>query len=264
MSARLRAIATETVAIVEAGRYSAPDGRTIEIAAEVAAAAEGTRLYGPDDPLPAAGERIAPSIEVTGESTLEAARRLGVGVAALVFASARNPGGGFLGGAKAQEEDIARASALYACQLRAPDFYAYHRAHPDLRYSDRVIYSPDVPVFRDHRGRLLEQRYPVSFLTAAAPNYGAVARNQPDRLDSVPIVVRARAERVLRVAAAHGHRDLVLGAWGCGVFRNDPRVVAAGFADALAAVPRFERVVFAVLDLARTGATYRAFASMFA
>lgn len=264
MSGRLRAIAQQTVAIVEAGRYEAPSGRTVEIGADAAGAAEGTRLYQPEDRLPAADERIAPHIEVTGESTLEAARRLGAGVAALVFASARNPGGGFLGGAKAQEEDIARASALYACQLRAPDFYAYHRTHPDLRYSDRVIYSQNVPVFRDHRGRLLEQPYPVSFLTAAAPNYGAVARNQPDRLDSVPAVVQTRAERVLRVAAAHGHRDLVLGAWGCGVFRNDPAVVAAAFANALEAVPQFERVVFAVLDPARTGATYQTFAAAFA
>jgi len=32
-----------------------------------------------------------------------------------------------------------------------------------------------------------------------------------------------------RLAAAHGYTRLVLGAWGCGVFRNDPEVVAAAF-----------------------------------
>ena len=77
---------------------------------------------------------------------MEAGRRLGPGTAALVFASARNPGGGFRTGARAQEEDVARASALVACQLTVPAFYDHHRSHPDLRYSDRVIHSPDVPV----------------------------------------------------------------------------------------------------------------------
>jgi len=73
-----------------------------------------------------------------------------------------------------------------------------------------------------------------------------------------------RAERVLRVAAAHGHRALVLGAWGCGVFANVAADVASAFRTALHRVPAFERVVFAVLDRDRTGATYRTFASAFA
>ena len=62
-------------------------------------------------------------------------------------------------------------------------------------------------------------------------------------------MLAARAERVLAVAAAHGHRKLVLGAWGCGVFRNDPAVVAEAFAGQLArAQGHFDQVVFAVLD----------------
>jgi hypothetical protein len=62
----------------------------------------------------------------------------------------------------------------------------------------------------------------------------------------------------LPAAAAHGHRKLVLGAWGCGVFRNDPAVVAATFAAQLArAQGHFDHVVFAVLD-DRPGAPVRA------
>jgi uncharacterized protein (TIGR02452 family) len=72
-----------------------------------------------------------------------------------VFASARRPGGGFLTGAQAQEESIARASALHACLRVVGDFYAYQRRRPELTYSDRVIYSPAVPVFRDDTGALL-------------------------------------------------------------------------------------------------------------
>ncbi|MBM2620085.1 TIGR02452 family protein [Actinoplanes sp. LDG1-06] len=256
MSSRLRAIARETVAIAERGGYPGAD-----IAQQVGRAVEGTRLYLPDDALDEPPASSTAAVTVTGETTLEAARRLGGDVACLVFASARNPGGGFLNGAQAQEESLARASALYPCLRAAGDFYAHHRAHAELTYTDRVIYSPDVPVFRDDKGALLADPYPVTFLTAAAPNRSAIARNQPGLLPTVPTVLERRATRVLRVAAAHGHRRLVLGAWGCGVFGNDPAVVAGAFATALRASPWFDEVVFAVLDKARDSPTRSAFAA---
>ncbi|MEU8894266.1 TIGR02452 family protein [Nocardia sp. NPDC048505] len=164
----------------------------------------------------------------------------------LNFASARNPGGGYLRGARAQEEDLCRSALLYRCLLEAPDYYAAHRASADLRYSHRVIYSPAVPVIRDGRGELLARPYPVSFLTSPAPNAGQL-RLRSER----PVPVRAeldeRAARVLAIAARHGVRDLVLGAWGCGVFRNDPAEVAAAFDAALRVHgAAFGRVVFAV------------------
>ncbi|MEV0730484.1 TIGR02452 family protein [Polymorphospora sp. NPDC050346] len=249
MSGRLREIARQTVEIAEVGRYLDSAGGKVVIADAVRAAVAGTRHYPPDAALSVPdGKPGAGSVEVTHESTLAAARRLGPAAACLVFASAKNPGGGFLGGAKAQEESIARSSALYPCLLTAPDFYTFHREQRDLRYSDRVIYSPGVPVFRDDKGNLLDQPYRTSFLTAAAPNLGAIARNQPGHVGDVPAVLAARARRVLEVAAAHGHRTLVLGAWGCGVFRNDPATVADAFATALRAVDRFDHVVFAIHD----------------
>jgi uncharacterized protein (TIGR02452 family) len=104
---------------------------------------------------------------------------------------------------------------------RGRHFYAYQRRRPELTYSDRVIYSPAVPVFRDDTGVLLPVPYRVSFLTAAAPNRSAITRTQPERLADIPIILRRRATRILDVAAADGHRRLVLGAWGCGVFGND-------------------------------------------
>lgn len=259
MSGRLRNIARQTVAIAEAGEYRNDAGRSVTIADAVSSAVAGTRLYLPDDhlwdrylpddPSPISGTPAgAPLVEVTHESTLIALRRMDTEPACLVFASAKNPGGGFLGGAKAQEESIARASALYPCLLAASDFYAFHRAQGDLRYSDRVIYSPGVPVFRDDRGNLLDRPHYATFLTAAAPNLGAILRNQPRHADDVPAVLARRARRVLDIAAAHGHRCLVLGAWGCGVFRNDPTSVANAFAGALREVNRFDRVVFAIHD----------------
>jgi uncharacterized protein (TIGR02452 family) len=258
VSSRLRAIARESVAIAERGGYAG-----VSLGDQVRQAVAGTRLHGPDEVIPPPPPVTAtPVVEVTNESTLTATRRLGGDLACLVFASARNPGGGFLNGAKAQEESVARSSALYPSLLAAGDFYAYHGSHPELTYSDRVIYSPAVPVFRDDDGELLPAAYPVSFLTAAAPNRGAIARSQPDRLAEVPATLARRARRVLLVAAAHGHRRLVLGAWGCGVFGNDPAEVAAAFAGALRAGPWFEHVTFAVLDRQRDTPTYAAFAGL--
>ncbi|GAA2345574.1 TIGR02452 family protein [Dactylosporangium salmoneum] len=264
MSGRLREMARQTVEIAERGEYGPENGRTVSIATAVKEAIAGTRLYEPDGPV-AAGRRVEgpPAIEVTHESTLAAAQRVGEGAATLVFASAKNPGGGFLGGAQAQEESLARSSALYACQRTAPEFYAFHREQRDLRYSDRVIYSPGVPVFRDDKGRLLDTPFRTAFLTAAAPNLGAILRNQPEDAGDVPAVLRRRATRVLRVAAAHGHSTLVLGAWGCGVFRNVPAEVAAAFKAALAEAPCFDRVVFAIYDRLPRTPVYAAFTAAY-
>ncbi|MEU2436175.1 TIGR02452 family protein [Streptomyces rubradiris] len=275
MSARLRGIAAETERIVAAGRYRAPDGREVPIAEAVEAARAGTRTFGPDPvPVPFASDPSAPGpsdaglpgagpsgaapeggtrFEVTGESSLEAARRLADGpVAVLNFASARNPGGGYLNGAQAQEEALCRASALHACLLTARGCYDHHRADRDPFYTDRVIHSPGVPVFRDDRGRLLTKPYRAGFLTAAAPNAGVIRRTAPERAAALPGALAVRAERVLETAAAHGYRRLVLGAWGCGVFQNDPARVAGAFRAALGPGGRFARafdhVVFGVLD----------------
>ncbi|GAB1823380.1 TIGR02452 family protein [Herbidospora sp. RD11066] len=255
MSSRLRAIARETLDVVENGRYRAPSGRWIDVTVDPAA----SRLHLPGEPLSRSGD-TTPVIEVVNQTTLEATASLGGDLACLVFASAKNAGGGFLNGAQAQEESVARASALYACLTAARDFYDFHRAQGDLRYSDRVIYSPDVPVFRDDRGDFLERPYRVAFLTSAAPNAGAMARTQRESLGEVPGLLKARAARVLDVAAAHGHRRLVLGAWGCGVFGNDPEVVATAFATALTGPQPFDLIRFAVLDRHKGTPTHSAFA----
>jgi uncharacterized protein (TIGR02452 family) len=188
-------------------------------------------------------------------------------VAVLNFSSARNPGGGYLNGAQAQEEALCRASALYGCLLRVREFYDHHRAHRDPFYTDRVIHSPAVPVFRDDRGRLLDEPYPAGFLTAAAPNAGVVLRTAPERAPDLPRALAVRAERVLETAAAHGYRRLVLGAWGCGVFRNDPVQVAEAFRDLLVKgrfEGHFEQVVFGILDRTAGAATRSTFERAFA
>ncbi|MGW7332305.1 TIGR02452 family protein [Streptomyces sp. NPDC054840] len=262
MSSRLREIARENAEILAAGRYRTRAGRQVPLAAALAEAKAGTRIYGPNRVIP--DEKIASRgsgtvVEVTGESSTVAARRLATptpdhpdpsAVAVLNFASARNPGGGYVRGAKAQEEALCRASALYETLLEAPEYYEIHRAERSTFYTDRVIHSPGVPVFRDDRGGLLETPFRVGFLTSPAPNAGTIRRQEPARTAEIPAALVRRAELVLEVAALHGYRRLVLGAWGCGVFQNDPAQVAEAFRSLLA--DRFdgvfERVVFGILD----------------
>ncbi len=268
----LAGVAQETVRIVEEGGYVTPSGRTVSLQEAVERAVQGTVLYRPQDferlalPPPRGGSL---RVEVTPEKTGEAARRLigeeGVtDVLALNFASARNPGGGFLGGAKAQEEDLARCSALYACLITQQDYYDVNRAESSLLYTDHLIYSPGVPFFRDEQLELLDKPFHVSIVTAPAPNAGQVLRVDPSLGPRIREVLHSRALKVLQVAAHHGHRTLVLGAWGCGVFRNDPREAAEAFAAALSALPgAFERVVFAVYERGGDGPNLRAFQERF-
>ncbi|MEU3074963.1 TIGR02452 family protein [Streptomyces laurentii] len=272
MSARLRNLARETEEIVAAGRYTAPDGRTVDLAGPLAEALAGTRLYGPEPVAVTPGTDRTTVLQVTGESSLAAARRLteadpAAPVAVLNFASARNPGGGYLNGAQAQEEALCRCSALYTTLLRAPAYYDHHRAERDAFYTDRVILSPGVPVFRDDRGTLLAEPFTVGFLTSPAPNAGVIRRRTPEQAGRVPAALAGRAARVLETAAAHGYRRLVLGAWGCGVFGNDPADVAHAFRGLLTGSGRFARhfdeIVFGILDRTRERTTFEAFRQAF-
>jgi uncharacterized protein (TIGR02452 family) len=167
----------------------------------------------------------------------------------LNFASARHPGGGFLGGARAQEESLARASGLYTC-LAGNDMYALHNALRDPLYTDYVIYSPDVPVFRGDDGTLLHTPYLCAFLTSAAVNAKVALELDRSRRAEINKAMSGRICKVLAVAVAQGHDVVILGAWGCGVFGNDCQEIAELFSQALTTGFRgiFSRVVFAVVD----------------
>lgn len=258
----------EAVRIAQGGVYRAPSGKEVSVAEAVARAVEGTRELPPTASLPAARARgSAPRVHVLNGTSLEAARALveaGVSPCVLNFASAKNPGGGFLGGAIAQEEVLARSSALHAC-LEGRAMYAHHRAQRSPLYTSWVIHSPNVPVFRTDGGELLEEPYLASFLTAAAVNAGVARERGTDVAGAIAGAMRERTARVLAVAEAMGERALVLGAWGCGVFRNDPEMVAGHFDEVLAEMRgAFDVVVFAVLDTSAERRNYAPFARRFA
>lgn len=137
--------ARETVTILECGSYVSPGGVEVDLGNDIRRAVSGTVEYGPEDDLPTPSSApVRVRVEVTPEGTFEAAHRLrDENPVALNFASAKNPGGGFLGGAQAQEEALARESALYAC-IRERPMYRLNRSR-DMLYSDAMIYSPGVP-----------------------------------------------------------------------------------------------------------------------
>ena len=272
--AHRKSIAEETVTILNQGYYTTSTGTRRNIDLAISNAVDGTRLYRPDDlnVSSATGTASATRIvfEVANETTFAGAQQLlsrtPDGVCCLNFASAKNPGGGFLSGSQAQEEALARASALTACLHAAPQYYEINRKTRTALYTDHIIYSPNVPVFRDDHDRLLEEPWLCSIVTAPAPNAGAVRRNEPDNISSVLPVLTDRAWRVLEICRLQGHRTLGLGAWGCGVFANDPSSVAVTFRDHLLSdhfASAFDLVRFSILDPKNDG-TFKAFQNVFA
>ena len=271
----LKGIAQDTLKILESGMYIAPSGQAINIQDTLEKSTKRSQMLSEEEletfliqrNHPAA--KFSSKITVTAETTLQAAERLARDpidtVAVLNFASAKNPGGGFLGGAQAQEESLARSSGLYPSLLTQQSFYQFHRGQDKLLYSDKMIYSPKVPVFRHDDGTLLEEPYLVSFITSAAPNAGAIATNQRRYLTKIPEALEQRAEYVLALAERFNHERLILGAWGCGVFRNDPVMVAQTFSKLLETtfLGAFREVVFAVYDSSREQKTIQAFRAEF-
>jgi uncharacterized protein (TIGR02452 family) len=244
-------IARGTLAILEAGEYRTESGTLVTISDRLQHAIAGTQCYPPDVILPTVEPRDKPTrINVDNKTTLAAVAMVAADghlPVALNFASAKNPGGGFMRGSRAQEESLARASGLYPCIASNP-MYEYHRAQRDAMYSHYMIYSPGVPIIRDDDGGLLEQPVCCAFITAPAVNAGVVLARDPARRREIRFTMAARIAKVLAIAAAKGHDALVLGAWGCGVFRNDPQEIAELFRDALTGPYRgvFSRIVFAI------------------
>ena len=259
--------ARHTLAVLESGHYTNEAGDEIYIAETLSAAMKQSALYEPAQFVPLikqlkkAGKEIEEGdkkhtrIEVKAQTTLECAYDICVNqgvenVMVLNFASAKSPGGGFLNGAHAQEESLARASGLYYCLNTQPRLYEVHRQLSTGLYSDHMIYSPGVPVFKDDEGKALDDYYTVNMLSAPAVNRGAILQNEPYNIKEVAPAMLARIEKVLAVALSTGNTTLILGAWGCGVFRNDPEEIAGLFAKQVLKntlfSSAFDHIIFAI------------------
>ena len=150
----------------------------------------------------------------------------------LNFASPYNPGGGFLSGASAQEESLARSSSLYLSigGKTASEMYRANRQAKDNLLTDYALYSPSVTFFRDNDGNLLPSPKKAAVLTIPA-----VDRRRAWNDDEWKIrdEMRRRIQKIFQTAITYNKTDLILGAWGCGVFRNPPSAVAEDFLSVL-------------------------------
>ncbi|WP_373546759.1 TIGR02452 family protein [Chamaesiphon sp.] len=255
-------IAQETIEILERGNYQNRLGETVDITEAITAAISGSiyydsfyRVFSDLDLLVRDLPPLQTEFSVTNETTLHAASQLvkldaNRKILCLNFASAMSPGGGFLSGSQAQEESLARATAIYPCLSQMNQMYETNRQLNSPLFTNNMIYSPKVPVFRDDDDILLDKPFSISILTTPAVRVNAVV--DPEEIKSIPQVMFERTEMLLSIAAIHGYKVLVLGAWGCGVFGNNPTQVATDFYHHLvknSLLNRcFTKVVFAVLD----------------
>ncbi len=257
------ALGSSAVEACDRGYYFDEQGAKVDWGQLVMGACFDARSIPPEFSLPTPTRTPFPetTVQVRNETTLAACFRLleqGVRPLALNFANGLHPGGGFLHGALAQEETLCRSSALFMT-IRNDPMYAAHaeRTLPDS--TDWAILSRGVPVFRRDDGSALGKPVLVDFITCAAPYAPGVG--QPESGD----LLCRRISRVLRIAFVFGHTTLVLGAWGCGAFGNDPLRTAKDFREALESefAGAFARIVFAIADWSSERRTLGQFRDVF-
>lgn len=257
----LQLVAQETLKILDEGKYTLPSGKVIDISEDLKAAAKGTGLITPKEGRAMVNKKVPVKehgtfiTSVTKEPVETAAARLvkegADDLVVLNFASATRLAGGFLDGAQAQEECIARCSGLFLCLLEVPEYYEQNRQHSGGLYTDHTVFSPGVPWFRKADHTLLNKPFKASIITSPAPNVLACQGDNYETNYKIEKTLRHRADIILATARAAGSKNLLLGAWGCGVFGNKPEVVAEIF-DTLLNDDRyygyFDHITFAVCD----------------
>lgn len=238
---------------------------------------EGTTVDGVGRNRYAEAAQVVVSPKRTFEAAIKYAGRMRTCVHN--FASATNPGGGVVNGSSAQEEALCRCSTLYF-NLNVREmwdgFYSPHREARDPLHNDDIIYTPDVVVFKSDTAyprTLPETEWrTLDVITCAAPNLRERPSNRMNSGDGdVRVEISAqdlqalherRLRRILDVATANGAEAIVLGAFGCGAFRNDPKVVSAAAKKVVSEYRHaFRAVEFAVYCRPGDTANYDAFAA---
>ena len=250
-----------TVQIVNSGFYITKEGKTIQLPDSVRME-KRTVLYETElsaDNVPCLKEKTI--IEIVEKDCLKEAVRLtqeGLCPAVLNMANRQRPGGGVLTGSRAQEESIFRRTNIFRSLFRFASFagnfgidisgYQY-----PLNRDFGGIYSPDVLIFRDSEKygcRLLENPEYTSVISVAAMNRPTIdpsGRIAKDLIGGVKNKIRT----IFRIGLRHRHDSLVLGAWGCGAFRNPPEHIAALFHEVLNEKEfknKFKKIVFAIME----------------
>lgn len=194
--------------------------------------------------------RRRPTVNVVDEDSVSAIFAVTSGkIAALNFSSFKNPGGKFLDGSRAQEESLCHESCLYNVLSEFDkSFYRANRADTNSNlYRNRALYTPEVLFIHQSPHKIGKRIRHCDVITCAAPNKRAAAHKIPitelSRKNSEAL--ESRIKFILSIAEANKVDTLVLGAYGCGVFRQDPIQVAVIFKERLKEFD-FRQVVFAI------------------
>ena len=177
--------------------------------------------------------------------------------AVLNFASYNNPGGNFINGSKAQEECLCHESYLYNVLKGRIGYYKInHKNKNRSLYTDRALYSPNVRFTKECKDVFCD------VITCAAPNKTAAQKYYDVSDEENSEVLKERIEFVLKIAQDNGVDNLILGAYGCGVFGQDPLEVAKIFKEFLSGKYKcFNKVIFAIPN--RLEMNYRCFKRIF-
>lgn len=244
-----------TAAEVEALLAQGSDGG-LAFGPQLAAALATARVWSTEEAAALATSTSGPSprVEIDDATTRSVVARLGDGVGVLVSAHGTEPGGGFLRGDRGHEEDLCRCSGWWRCANAIPAFHAAHRAAEPLFHAPLIASFTGVPFFRGDAGPL-PAVVTATVVAAAAPDARTLTLSGRADADLLPHL-RERVRNQLAVFRALGVRRLVLAAFGCGSYGNDPRDVALTYRAALIDGPfggAFDQVVFAISSEPRTG-----------
>lgn len=217
---------------------------------EIALSIENTKFYDRQPDLETSGD--LPEIEVVDLDSVSAIHKYSSeNMAVLNFASYKFPGGGFMRGSSAQEEALCQHSYLYNV---ISDFdktvYEWNRSNLNKgMYLNRGLYSPDI---------MFDDRTKCSVITVPAPNKSVMLKYGNFTEEENAKALLHRVKLVVDIATENNVKTLILGAFGCGVFKQDPVEVATMFKKVLRG-SSFEKVVFAI----PRGANYNAFKEIF-
>lgn len=184
-------------------------------------------------------------------------------MAVLNFASYKNPGGKFLNGSSAQEESLCHYSNLYNVLSEMKDNY-YEPNKKRLNralYNDNLLYTPGITFFSSNDKILTNKRQVCDVITCAAPNKTAAKRFQNVSNEAIIQACISRIDHVLQAAYHQRVDTLILGAFGCGVFGNEPNVIASIFFALLESKYErcFENVIFAIPMMSKFDNTFNEF-----
>ena len=251
------------------------------LSASVDEAKKKTTIYYENDyPLFDVSKSRMNKITISMDRSFQAAMRLRkeyptAKIAVMNFANAFHAGGGVTKGSSAQEESLCRTSTLYPLIYRRTlrdTFYKHHKELNTPKASDSLIYTEGVIICKtddDLPKRMSQEDWvSVDVITIAAPDLRTKSNPHAPLVGNGTFMNNAelfgyhvkRAIHMLTCAAAKKADILVLGAFGCGAFENDPNVVAKAYRVALEEFPKvFERIEFAIYCPAGKSENYDAF-----